>query len=150
MDLLKTHFVSSSLRYSIRNDGPKNYYCCPSKCFCYGLYSPSLEEVPPFLRSAINSLVDVGVYLSCIVFSCFFVYYFMVNTFFYFSVFRLLFCVVPFNVVHPSAYRILDFVIYLSLFTPDTQILQIYTTSPKFAFVCKNDIQNGYIKIADI
>jgi hypothetical protein len=32
--------------------------------------------------------------------------------------------------------------IYLPLFT-DTQILQIYTTSPKFEFVCKNNIQNG-------
>jgi len=61
--------------------------------FLLWLVLSELRETTPFLRSVINSLVDVGVYLSFIICSYFFVYYFMVNTFFYFSVFRLLFYV---------------------------------------------------------
>jgi hypothetical protein len=77
----------------------------------------------------------------------------MVNTFFYFSMFCLLFYVFlsHFQCNFPFVYRTLHFFfIYLFLFTPDTQILQVYTTSPKFAFVCKNNMQNGYILMADI
>jgi hypothetical protein len=66
--------------------------------------------------------------------------------------FCFMYLLVTFNVVYPSVYRTLHFVafFYISLFTLDTQILQIYTMSPKFASVCKNIIQNGYILIADI
>lgn len=127
--------------------------CCPNKCFCYGLDSTSLEKLPSFLCSVINSLVDLGIYLPFIICYYFFVYNFMVNIFFYFSLFRLLLYVF-FIHFQCGLYFCLSISIccvylrisFLLVFHESCK----FALSSKFTFVCKINIRNGYFLIADI
>jgi hypothetical protein len=49
MDLLKTRFVSSSIRHSIRNDDPKNYYLLFQQVCLLWLVLSELRETTLFL-----------------------------------------------------------------------------------------------------